>query len=258
MQVEDVLKLPLNNYVITKTLENSVKKYLYTIKNLTYKRTPVELLDNLYMGDIAKNAIFDYLKDKVSDTLIDYDEIRNDNFEQADPGWDFKIGERPVKIEVKSSLPPKVDVNNSNSFDDLINNIIKNRDIKITASHSNGKTLVEPANLDSEIHIQIYFFNVSVYKKGYNDVYSLYNDIKEDNNKIRKIINIDKYNEPFYFGFSTKQEIINYKKENENNNIKPTWTFSWTDRWYWKSPILKAHNLKLLIKTIDKYKNERK
>ncbi len=107
MKIEDVLKLPLNEFIIAKTLKNSVKKYLYTIQNLTYKRTPVELLDNLYMGDIAKNAIFDYLKDRVSNTLIDYDEIRTDEFKQADPGWDFKIGKRPVKIEVKSSLPPK-------------------------------------------------------------------------------------------------------------------------------------------------------
>ena len=49
MKIEDVLKLPLNEFIIAKTLKNSVKKYLYTIQNLTYKRTPVELLDNLYM-----------------------------------------------------------------------------------------------------------------------------------------------------------------------------------------------------------------
>ena len=152
----------------------------------------------------------------------------------------------------------KVDVNHLNCFDELIDNIIKNRDVKTTASHDNGKTFIQPSNLDSEIHIQIYFFNVSVYKQGYNDPYSLYNNIRYDSNKIRKIINTDKYNEPYYFGFSTKQEIINYKRENETKSIETTWTFSWTDRWYWKSPILKAHNMKKLIATINKYKNERK
>ena len=257
MTSKDVLQLPVDNNIINKTLENTVRKYLYTIQNLTYTRTPVELLDNLYMGDIAKNSIFDYLKDKVDDILIDYDEIRTDNFEQADPGWDFKIGNRPVKIEVKSSLPPKVDIGKSATFEDLKNEIINNRDVKITASHDNGKTFIEPENLDSEIHIQIYFFDVSVYKKGYDNPSSLYEDIKDSPHKIKPLIKSDKYNTPYYFGFSTKQEIINYKNENEKNNTPTTWTFSWTDRWYWRSPLLKAHNIRRLIDLIYKYKDSK-
>lgn len=255
MNNKDVIRLPVDDGIIDKTLKNTVKKYLFTIQNLTYSRTPVELLDNLYMGDIAKNSIFNYLKDKVNDVLIDYDEIRTDNFEQADPGWDFKIGNRPVKIEVKSSLPPKIDINNSTTFEELKSEIIKNRDIKVTASHDNGKTFIKPENLDSEIHIQIYFFDVSVYKKGYNNPFELYRDIEHNSNKVKSIINSDKYNTPYYFGFSTKKEIINYKNENEKNNILTTWTFSWTDRWYWKSPLLKAHNIEQLIELMHKHKD---
>ena len=86
------------------------------------------------MGDIAKNALVSYLRSH-SISVIDYDEIRTDNFMEHDPGWDFKIGKKMITVEVKSSIPP----NNEPK-----SNLIKYRDIKITASHDKGKTWIKP------------------------------------------------------------------------------------------------------------------
>ena len=66
-----------------------------------YGRTPVELLDNIFMGDIAKLSL-EYLKFQCINPIIDYDELRNDNFMSPDPGWDFKW--RQVRIKVRLNL----------------------------------------------------------------------------------------------------------------------------------------------------------
>jgi len=237
MTVNDVIILPFNEAIVGKTITNTIKKYRYTSKALMYGRTPVELLDNIFMGDIAKNSIYHYLLNNCSNPVIDYDEIRTDNFQNPDPGWDFKVGKTKIKVEVKSSIPPK---------NESIENIIKLRDIKITASHNNGSTLINPEDLDADIHIQIYFYAKS-YRNGYDNFDKLYNDISSNPNMVRGIINVPKYAKPLFFGWNTKDEIINYK-----NTLSPnTWTFSWTSRVYWRCPISKAHNLGKLINHIE-------
>lgn len=237
MTVNDVFELPFNDVIVNKTIVNTIKKYRYTSKALMYGRTPVELLDNIFMGDIAKNAIFQHLKDNCTNPVIDYDEIRTDSFKNADPGWDFKVGKTKIKVEVKSSIPP-----NGESFE----NIIKLRDIKITASHNNGGSMIAPENLDADIHIQVYFYAKS-YRKGYDDFNKLYTAISSNPDLVKTIINVNKYAKPLFFGWSTKDEIINYKK-----TLKPnTWTFSWTSRIYWRCPISKAHNIEQLITFIE-------
>ncbi len=237
MTVEDILTLPFDEEIVSKTILNTIKKYRYTYKTLMYNRTPVELLDNIFMGDIAKNSLFHYLKNHCKKPVIDYDEIRTDNFENADPGWDFMVGDKKIKVEVKSSIPP-----NGESKE----NIIKLRDIKITASHNNGQTWIEPENLEAYIHVQVYFYAKS-YKKGYDSFEELFKKINKNPDLVKDIINVSKYSEPLFFGWSTKKEIIQYRK-----TLKPsTWTFSWTSRIYWKCPISKAHNMPQLIEVID-------
>ena len=66
MTINDVIILPVNQQIIDKTMKNVVKKLNHTNISLMYNRTPVELLDNLYMGDLAKNALYDYLINRVS------------------------------------------------------------------------------------------------------------------------------------------------------------------------------------------------
>lgn len=237
MTENDVIKLPTPEIVLNKTKTNTIKKFNYTYSKLMYERSPVELLDNIFMGDIAKNSLFHYLNTNCKKKVIDYDEIRTDNFMKPDPGWDFKVGDKMIKAEVKSSIPP-----NNESYQSIINK----RDIKITASHNNGKDFINPTNLESQIHVQIYFY-AKIYKRGYNSFEKLNSDLMENPNLIHEIINTTKYSSPLFFGWESKQKIINYSK-----TLKPpTWTFSWTNRLYWRCPIKFARNLTELVKIID-------
>ena len=226
MTINDVFQLPVNSMTIEKTMRNVVKKYNFTYRSLMYQRTPVELLDNLYMGDLAKNALYDYLKEHCSKPIDDYDIIRTDNFEKADPGWDLKVGDLKLKVEIKSSIPP-----NNESYIDIINK----RDIKITASHDKGHTWINPNDLESSIHVQIYFYAKS-YRNGYNSFEELSKVISSDYREVKRIINSDKYNNPLFFGFNTKKNIIAYI--NSLPLYNRTWTFSWTNRIYWKFSFL--------------------
>lgn len=237
MTQNDIIKLPVSSEVLNKTAINTIRKYSYTHKTLMYGRTPVEMLDNIFMGDMAKNSLLDYLRSKCTSSVIDYDEIRTDEFLEPDPGWDFKVGNNHIKVEVKSSTPP----NNENHLD-----IINKRDIKITASHDNGTNMISPNTLESDIHVQIYFY-ARPYKNGYDSFQDLQNVLTADSNSIHRIINSTKYNEPLFFGWNTKINIIRYAKTLN----PPTWSFSWTSRVYWRCPIREAMTLNQLVDFIN-------
>lgn len=229
--IEDIIKLPFNDEIVDKTVDNVIKKYLTTKIDLMYGRSPVELLDNLIMGDIAKNSMIYYIKNNVGLDIIDYDEIRTDNFKDADPGWDFKIGKDKYKVEVKSSIPP-----NNEDY----GSIIKSRDIKITAGHD--EITIQPEDIDCDIHIQVYFY-CKKYRKGYDSFEELGNVIKKNPEIVKKIVNITKYNPPLFFGWNSKEMIIKFSKI-----LKPnTWSFSWTRRIYWRCPIKYSYPIKKLI-----------
>jgi len=57
MTVNDVITLPVPHTVLSKTATNTIRKYSHTHRTLMYGRTPVELLDNIFMGDMAKNSL---------------------------------------------------------------------------------------------------------------------------------------------------------------------------------------------------------
>lgn len=237
MTVNDVVTLPATPAVFNKTTTNTIRKFNHTHRTLMYGRTPVELLDNIFMGDMAKNSLLEYLRTRCNTPIIDYDEIRTDNFLEPDPGWDFKVGNMLIKVEVKSSTPPKNEDRQA---------IINNRDIKITASHDNGDTMIPPNTLESEIHVQVYYY-ARPYKNGYDSFQALENDLTADPNRIHGIINSEKYNQPLFFGWNTKTNIIRFA----NTLQPPTWTFSWTTRVYWKCPISQAMTLPQLIEFIN-------
>jgi hypothetical protein len=237
MTVNDVVILPVNAAVLAKTAANAIKKYRHVYSTLMYNRTPVELLDNIFMGDLAKNSLLEYLRSLCNQPVIDYDEIRTDNFLEPDPGWDFKAGAKQIKIEVKSSIPT-----NSESRQAIINK----RDIKITASHDKGKTWIQPEALESELHVQVYFY-VKPSKDGYQQFDALYNDVIADSEAIHRIIDSKKYNQPLFFGWNKKSNIISQVKTRKPN----TWSFIKTSRIYWFCPIKEAFTMPQLIEHIN-------
>lgn len=241
MTTHEVQALPFNEEIVAKTIQNTVKKYKYTKKELMYRRTPVELLDNIFMGDLAKNALLYYLKTKTNTPIFDYDDLRTDAFKKPDPNWDFYflLNEKQIKAEVKSSIPTR---------NESPENVIKNRDIKITASHDNGKNWLQPTDLEAILHFQIYFYGVKTYRNGFDDFDKLYAEIAEKPNRIRQILKIEKYKKPLFFGWCSKKEIQHFK-----NTLSPnTWTFPSTKRIYWRAPIAAAHDLPYLFELLEK------
>jgi hypothetical protein len=169
--------------------------------------------------------------------IMDYDELRTDNFEEPDPGWDIKAGAKQIKIEVKSSIPT-----NQESHQAIINK----RDIKITASHDKGSTWIDPGTLESDLHLQVYFY-AKPYKNGYDQFDILRSDITADSNTLHRIINSDKYKQPLFFGWNKKQNIVQYV-----SSLKPnTWSFEKTSRVYWRCPIKEAFTMPQLIEYIN-------
>ncbi len=237
MNIHQVTILPLSRYTEEKTESNVLKKYKHTYTTMMYRRTPVELLENLYMGDLAKNALLEYLRPRCSHSITDFDEVRSDRFLLPDPGWDMKVGKAQVKLEVKSSIPP-----NQESPDD----IIRLRDIKITASHDNGKTWIKPEEIESEIHVQVYFFTRT--SKGvYKDFELLFQDLEREENAIFRILDTSRFKEPRFFGWNHRKNIIRYTQ-----TLKPhTWGFPRTKRIYYRCPISEAFSLPQLITHIN-------
>ncbi|GEM_PF-2826002 len=237
MNIDQVTILPFSLYTREKTASNVVKKYKHTYATMMYQRTPVELLENLYMGDLAKNALLEYLRPRCTHTITDFDEVRSDRFLLPDPGWDIKVGEAQVKLEVKSSIPPNQETPEE---------IIRLRDIKITASHNNGKTWIKPEDIESEIHVQVYFYtksNRSVYK----DFELLYQDLERDENALHHILVSSRFNEPMFFGWNQRENIIRFTR-----TLKPhTWGFPRTKRIYYRCPIKDAFSLPQLVTHIN-------
>jgi len=106
--------------------------------------------------------------------------------------------------------------------------------------------MIPPETLESEIHVQVYFY-ARPYRKGYDSFQALQNDLTANTNCIHRIINSSKYNEPLFFGWNTKTNIIGYA----NTLRPPTWSFGWTTRVYWKCPIREAMTLPKLIDFIN-------
>lgn len=238
MTINDVVVLPFGGQILKKTAMNAIRKYSHTSTSMMYNRTPVELLDNIFMGDLAKNALLEWLKPRCNSNITDYDEVRTDNFKEPDPGWDFIAGNKQLKAEVKSSIP---------THNENYNRIITLRDIKITASHDKGLTWIDPKTLESDIHIQIYFY-AKPWKNGYSNFDNLAHDLNTNPGLIHSVINTKKYSEPLFFGWNIKKNIIAYSEKLDN----PTWSFDKTSRIYWKCPIKEAFNLSQLVKYINR------
>ncbi|MDR0667535.1 MAG: hypothetical protein LBF90_02820 [Prevotellaceae bacterium] len=237
MTAADVLTLPVSPEIVAKTSANVIRKYLFTNPSLMYGRTPVGLLDNLYMGDLAKNALLSQLRSQCIQPIIDYDEVRDDQFHWPDPGWDFKAGRQGLKIEVKSSIPPHGENRES---------LVRQRDIKITASLDNGQSWIQPADIESDIHVQIYFY-AKPYQRGYETFETLQKILLDDPSQLHQIIHSQKYDRPLFFGWNTKTKLVEYSQTLN----PPTWTFERTSRIYWRCPLSAARTLAELVALID-------
>ena len=252
--VQDVFELPINREIIGKTFENVVKKFSFTRLNSIKKRTPLELLDNLVQGDLAKNSLLWYLR-RHRICLFDYDEIRNDNFKDPDPDWDICTPDERTFIEVKSSLPPDYLKRKKEKFS---NRIVEDLDIKLTAAVSKQK-LIPPQQLKADIHIQVYYnaerLNNLRLAEARDNPANHFDKIKKMiEPHPQAIIELIKFKErlikPYFFGFCTRSEIEEYLEYLEKKGQSKTWEYE--DCIYWRFPIHYARNMLRLIELLHK------
>jgi hypothetical protein len=64
-------------------------------------RTDLKKFTDLFPGDLAKNIVYDYLTGGLGLQIVNYDQIRTDDWCNSDP-YDLKLGD--ATIEVKSSI----------------------------------------------------------------------------------------------------------------------------------------------------------
>lgn len=151
------------------------------------ERSSFRKFTDLFPGDLAKNVVRRFF-DAKSITLIDYDKIRTDNFEQHDL---FDLKHNELVIEVKSS------VEKTSNF---LNDIIKKRRI-----------IIYPNKRLSEIIIQVfYLFKDDSCKSFLNDMEKLAEDlfkekyhIHDETDFTRKFVACSP--EAFIMGYVTKE-----------------------------------------------------
>lgn len=240
--VHDVFILPINREIISKTIANVVRKFSFTRLNSIKSRTPLELLDNLVQGDLAKNSLLWHLR-RQKICLFDYDEIRTDDFKEPDPDWDMCTPDEKTFIEVKSSLPPDYLKKKNEKFS---HRIIEELDIKLTAGSSPQK-LISPKQLKADIHIQVYYNTERLDKQhSGND----FGKIKKTNpESILELIHFkERLQKPYFFGFCTRNEIVEYLEYLEKKDQSQTWKYE--DCIYWRFPIHYARDMNRLIELL--------
>lgn len=246
--VKDIFELPINREIIGKTIENVARKYSFTQLHGVKVRTPLELLDNLMQGDLAKNSLLWYLRrQKIG--LFDYDEIRSDGFKQADPDWDLCTIDEQTFLEVKSSLPPDYLKSGNEKFS---KRIVDELDIKITAGIRRNPgaepRLIPPQELRADIHIQVYYNTTRLgNSNSTNNHARIREQIASNPDMILELIRFrERLRHPYFFGFCTRDEIVQYLRRSHSK----TWEYA--DCIYWRFPIRHAKNMKELIKLLGR------
>lgn len=240
----DIIELPVSEEVYNKTLVNTVKKFNYTLKNSIKSRTHSELITDLFMGDLAKNSLVDYLRKncKNQPIICDYDEIRIDDFKKPDP-WDFYINDKDnYKVEVKSSTPPV----KKTGIMETSKELIRGRDIKILAKKTAGQEETSPINFDCFVFPQIYF-NCRIPKGRYFSAEELLK-LEKDPMFLEQLVNLTLFMHPLFFGWAAKTDIIFFM-----DRLKvPKWEYG--NAVYWSCPLRYARSIKELIDFADQTK----
>ena len=127
------------DHEVSWAIETATQKTITTY-NSWQNRSPIKRFANIFQGDLAKNILNSFFKEKKLYTE-EYDKIRTDNFKHHDK-FDLKILKNGfVEIEVKSSFEKK--------FTD-IRDIFKERNIIINGRGPHCKI--------TEICYQIFFY----------------------------------------------------------------------------------------------------
>lgn len=245
--LNDIVALPVSLDVKEKTIINTVKKFNYTLQNSIVRRNQIELICDLYMGDLAKNCIVDYLRNHCEKGvhIIDYDEVRTDNFTEHDP-WDFCINRYDLRVEVKSSTPPEKKNGEIESNEELLRGYgkSKGRDIKIIAKKTPNQEEVQPEDFDCFVFPQVYF-RCRV-PDGRDLTSAELNRLRDSPMALQEIVDLQRFDSPLFFGWATKTDVMFFR----DRLVKNQWTYG--NAVYWHCPLRFSRTLDELIDFANK------
>jgi hypothetical protein len=212
-----------------------------------------ERLDDGVMGEIASVAVMQFLMDH-GRYVVSYDQIRTDNYMEADPGWDVLssreafdqwLAKSPdVKVKpgfaysfsIKSSRIPKAD-------NDEIDRAIEKRDFKIFK-----KSGSIDLDLTADFEVQVYYLlGASVFEP---DMKISAEDVscKNINVIIKNLRLMERYSECFLSGAASRQVLINY------SNSLPAGQRYWSsyhagyEKQMWRAPLQLGTSFQQIIK----------
>ncbi|AHF02394.1 hypothetical protein THIAE_09655 [Thiomicrospira aerophila AL3] len=149
-------------------IEWAAKKLRYSIDRLNMNsRGITESLDDKIMGDLATIAVAEFFRSS-GFAAIAYDQIRTDNFQTPDPGWDLLISKRGIglgpwarKVQSLKISPddiPEYAVTVSVKSSRLprgynLEKALKRCDFKVLNEHDNNIA----KDLKAQIETQVYF-----------------------------------------------------------------------------------------------------
>lgn len=209
--------------------ENMLLAIFWACKKLRYsidrpgmnRRTPSEALDDKIMGDIATMAVLEYL-DSINVGNIAYDEIRQDNFQRPNPGWDIVIGNNAnhwgenthdfrvprelTTISIKSSRLPR---------NDTLTSAINTRDFKIF-KHSQSIS----NDITTDLEVQVYYPFLKTQLNGLETNATLIDNIRQaagyDRDSCQRIfddLNVgERWNESDIVGYNDKESMHTYSQ----------------------------------------------
>lgn len=245
--LSDIFLLPISSEVKEKTIINTVKKVNYTLQNSIVRRKQIELICDLYMGDLAKNCIVEYLRNHCEKGvhIIDYDEVRTDNFTEHDP-WDFCINRDDLRVEVKSSTPPEKKNGEIESNEELLRGYgkSKGRDIKIIAKKTPNQEEVQPEDFDCFVFPQVYF-RCRV-PDGRDLTSAELNRLRDSPMALQEIVDLQRFDSPLFFGWATKTDVMFFR----DRLVKNQWTYG--NAVYWRCPLRFSRTLDELIDFANK------
>lgn len=227
----DIIRIPISTANIQWAAETAIKKFQHTHQGF---RGPRNVLDELFQGDLAKNALISYLTNNGQLITDEYDRVRNDNFTMPN-NYGYVFFENGLRVEVNSSKAPN------------LNHSIQQRlswyDLKVTAG-DNGVIHTMPHQLPYDISYQMYFeTDKNQQLPNYNRLCNAITGADLTDPQVltqlinQLIIDLDVANRYQYnlLGYArvTPTIIENIRLRNQANGQNTTWSFPGATRDFW-------------------------
>jgi len=193
------------------------------------QRSLTERLDDIIMGEIGSTAVMQYLIGR-GNNVIAYNNVREDEYRDPDPGWDLTVGPTSngyFTLSVKASRIPKVD-------NDFMGLVMERRDFKVLVESDRIEW-----DLRSDYEVQVYFSLQSSVFDGVEDV-SMRMVQDEDADMVLKRLRLpSRYGTCSICGFASREAIVAHSRglAKKGEDIKWTSHHAGSSKKMWIAPL---------------------